>query len=156
MDYLDNENDPQFKNPQFKRNIADIIGKIQQKPKIEPASTKALNLLMATRRKELEEKQKREEEKLLEDKLRKEKQDKLKERVTHSKALVDNRKQLQKRKQEKIDIFKQNVKNDRESYQEKLAISLQRIYNQPLMFEQVTGKHDKFEYDREIQEKLEE
>ena len=33
-----------------------IIKKIQQKPKIEPASTKSLDLLMATRRKELEEK----------------------------------------------------------------------------------------------------
>jgi hypothetical protein len=46
--YLDKENDPQVQNPQFKNNIVDIIKKIQQKPKIEPASTKALNLLMAT------------------------------------------------------------------------------------------------------------
>jgi hypothetical protein len=46
--YLDKENDPQSKNPQFKNNIVDIIQKIQQKPKIEPASTKSLNLLMQT------------------------------------------------------------------------------------------------------------
>jgi hypothetical protein len=45
--YLDNENDPNTKNPQIKKNIVDIIRKIQQKPKIEPASTKALDLLMA-------------------------------------------------------------------------------------------------------------
>jgi hypothetical protein len=45
--YLDNENDPNLKNPQIKKNIVDIIRKIQQKPRIEPASTKALDLLMA-------------------------------------------------------------------------------------------------------------
>lgn len=46
--YLDQENNPEVKNPQFRRDISDVIQKIQQKPKIEPASTKALNLLMAT------------------------------------------------------------------------------------------------------------
>jgi hypothetical protein len=46
-EYLDNENDPNVKNPQIRKNIVDIIRKIQQKPKIEPASTKALDLLMA-------------------------------------------------------------------------------------------------------------
>jgi len=46
--YLDNENDPQAKSPNFKRNIVDLIYKLQQKPKIEPASNKALTLLMAT------------------------------------------------------------------------------------------------------------
>jgi hypothetical protein len=45
--YLDKENDPQVRNPQFKKNIAEIIDKIQRKPKIEPATTKSLNLLMA-------------------------------------------------------------------------------------------------------------
>ena len=45
--YLDNENDPHEKNPQIRKNIMDIIRKIQQKPKIEPASTKGLDLLMA-------------------------------------------------------------------------------------------------------------
>ena len=45
-EYLDKENDPKSKNPQFKRNIIEIIQKMNQKPKIEPASTKSLNLLM--------------------------------------------------------------------------------------------------------------
>ena len=45
--YLDKENDPQAKSPNFKRNIVDIIHKLQQKPKIEPASNKSLTLLMA-------------------------------------------------------------------------------------------------------------
>ena len=45
--YMDKENDPNVKSPNFKRNIVDIISKLQQKPKIEPASNKALTLLMA-------------------------------------------------------------------------------------------------------------
>ena len=45
--YMDKENDPNVKSPNFKRNIVDIIGKLQQKPKIEPASNKSLTILMA-------------------------------------------------------------------------------------------------------------
>lgn len=44
---MDKENDPKVKSPNFKRNIVDIIGKLQQKPKIEPASNKSLTILMA-------------------------------------------------------------------------------------------------------------
>ena len=48
MAFMDKENDPNVKSPNFKKNIVDIIGKLRQKPKIEPASNKALTLLMAT------------------------------------------------------------------------------------------------------------
>ena len=44
--YMDKENDPKVKSPNFKKNIVDIISKLQQKPKIEPASNKALTILM--------------------------------------------------------------------------------------------------------------
>jgi hypothetical protein len=51
--FLDNENNPQSKNPKMKNNINEIIKKMQRKPKIEPASTHSLDLLMETRRREL-------------------------------------------------------------------------------------------------------
>jgi len=43
---MDKENDPKVKSPNFKKNIVDIISKLQQKPKIEPASNKSLTILM--------------------------------------------------------------------------------------------------------------
>jgi len=43
---LDRENHPEIKNPQVKKNILEVIQQIQHKPKIEPKSTKGLNLLM--------------------------------------------------------------------------------------------------------------
>ena len=50
---------------------------------------------MEVRRKEIEERERKVEEKMLEDLLRKERQDRLKERVQNSKAIIDNKKQLE-------------------------------------------------------------
>jgi len=141
--YLDKENDPNLKNPSIKKNIMDIIRKIQQKPKIEPASTKALDLLMAARRKEMEDRQKKEEQKLLEDQAREEKQNRLKERVVNSKALVDNRQKLEETRKQKQDDFKSNLREQNEDYKNKLARSIQKVYNKPLMFETIGKKADK-------------
>ena len=58
--FLDGENNPQEKNPQNRKDIEAIIKKMQKKPQIEPATTKALALLMETRRKELEAQKKEE------------------------------------------------------------------------------------------------
>lgn len=135
---MDNENNPQIKNPQFKKNIEDIIMKIQQKPKIEPASTRSLDLLMATRRKELEEKQRKEEQKKQEDLQRIKDQNKLKERVTKSKALVDNKKELEEKRQKKKDDFLKGLRQDKRDYEEELERRKQKVYNRPLMFEQDT------------------
>jgi len=121
----------------------DIIRKIQQKPKIEPASTKALDLLMAARRKGLEDREKKEEQKLLEDHARAEKQNRLKERVVNSKALVDNREKLEQTRKEKQDNFRSSLKEQNEDYKNKLARSYQKVYNKPLMFETIGKKTDK-------------
>jgi len=43
---MDKENDPKAKSPSFKKDIVEIIRKLQQKPKIEPASNKSLTILM--------------------------------------------------------------------------------------------------------------
>lgn len=36
-----------LKNPKIRRNIAEIIQRIERKPKIEPSTTKSLSILMA-------------------------------------------------------------------------------------------------------------
>lgn len=109
---------------------------------------------MATRRKELEEKQRKQEEREIEDKLRREKQERLKERVIHSKALVDNSKALAQKRIEKQENMKKNLQSEREAYQQELARRLQRVYNKPLMFEQVTKETGKIEIDQDIRERL--
>jgi len=154
--YLDKENDVNLKNPSVKKNIMDIIRKIQQKPKIEPASTKALDLLMAARRKDLEDKQKKEEEQHLEDRAREEKQNRLKERVVNSKALVDNRQKLDETRKQKQEDFKNNLREQNEDYKNKLARSLQKVYNKPLMFETIGKKADKILLGQQFEERIKE
>lgn len=153
-DYLDNENDPQAKNPQFKKNIEQILKKIQQKPKIEPASTKSLDLLMATRRKELEDKQRKEELKKQEDLQRQKNQNKLKERVVKSKYLIDNKQDLESKRKEKQENFKQDLKDKKKSYMEGLERRKQKIYNKPLMFEQSTGNVSKLKNAKKTQQAI--
>jgi len=134
----------------------DIIRKIQQKPKIEPASTKALDLLMAARRKDLEDKQKKEEQTQLEDQARQEKQNRLKERVVNSKALVDNRQKLDETRKQKQEDFKNNLREQNEDYKNKLARSLQKVYNKPLMFETIGKKADKILLGKQFEERIKE
>jgi hypothetical protein len=86
--------------------------------------------------------------------MRKEKQDKLKERVQASKALVDNKKSLDEKRKKQQDDFRSNVKQTKLKYEEDLARRIQRVYNKPLMFETVTQKADKFSQDKNMQDKL--
>ena len=155
-DYLDNENDPKAKNPNFKRNIEEIILKIQQKPKLEPASTKSLDLLMATRRKELEDKQKKEQQVKDEDAKRAESQNRLKERVTKSKHLVNNSKALEESKKKKQETFKQQLISDKKTYEEELERRKQRVNNKPLMFEQSYNNVTKFKANKLVMEAIQE
>jgi hypothetical protein len=91
---------------------------------------------------------------LLDERLRKEKQDKLRERVQNSKALVDNKKALDEKRKKQQDDFKESVKQTKLKYEEDLARRIQRVYNKPLMFETATQKVDKFSQDKNMQDKL--
>ena len=83
----------------------------------------------------MEDKQRKEEEKIEEDRLRAEKHNKLKERVVNSNFLVDNTNALEEKRKQGQEQFKQGLRNDKQKYEEKLQIGLQKIYNRPLMFE---------------------
>ncbi len=155
-DYLDSENDPQDKNPHFKKNIDEILKKIQQKPKLEPASTKSLDLLMAVRRKEMEEKQRKEEQKKEEDKQRLIKQNKLKERVVNSKYLVDNRKALEESRKDKQENFKESLRKQALEYKIELEKRKQKIYNMPLNFEKEHNATNKLKNQQRTKELVEE
>jgi hypothetical protein len=80
--------------------------------------------------------------------MRKEKQDKLKERVTTSKSLVDNTQTLHKKRKDQQENFKKNLQEQKNNYQEDLARRLQKVYNKPLMFEQSMGKTKKITTDK--------
>ena len=110
---------------------------MQMKPEIEPATTKALSLLMETRRKELEKKKKEEERIKKEDMERHKKQNRLNERVRSSKAIVDNTEELKKRSEEKKETFIKKLNEDRDNYRNNLAIINQRVANRPLMLESI-------------------
>lgn len=152
--YLDFENNPQAKNPQNRKNIEEIIQKMQKKPAIEPATTKGLSLLMETRRKEIEDRKKEEERIKYEDQQRIIKQNRLKERVQKSKDLVDNRKQLEKTRKEKLEASKQDNINKTKEYNEKLKGIAQRVANRPLMLETIGKKPDKIEMGQDYQQEI--
>lgn len=154
--YLDKENNPNVKNPSIKNDINAIVHKMQRKPKLEPSTTKSLNLLMEARRKEIEEKQRKIDEMNLEDRLRKEKQERLKERVQTSKAIVDNKKQLEENKRKMQEDFKNNLNKNKELYRADLQRRMQRVYNGPLLFEQVGNKGEKFSLNKNMKDDLNE
>ena len=154
--FLDNENNPQAKNPRMKNDINAVIQKMQRKPKIEPASTHSLDLLMETRRKELEERQRKINEQKLEDQLRKERQDRLKERVQNSKAIVDNKKQLEENRRKQQEDFRNNLIKKRESYEAELQRRVEKVYNRPLMLEQIGQKGEKFSMGKNTKDDLNE
>lgn len=85
--------------------------------------------------------------------MRKEKQDRLKERVLNSKALVDNTRTLEEKRSKQQEDFKRNLQEKKNAYQQELARRLQRVYNKPLMFEQTTSK-EKFSKNKNMKEKL--
>jgi hypothetical protein len=142
-EYMDIENDPQAKNPNLKKNIEEILMKIQQKPKIEPASTKSLDLLIEFRRKNMEDKLKIEEKKMEEDKERVKNQNKLKERVVNSKFLVDNKKKLEEDKKKRQDAFKESLRKQAIEYKMELEKTKQKVYNKPLNFEENYSSYNK-------------
>ena len=157
--YLDQENDHEAKNPKFANKdeeIKEIIKKMQRKPKIEPKSTHSLDLLMELRRKELEDKENQQKLKELEDNIRAEHQARLRERVWNSKALVDHRNQLKENEIRRKEEFKEELQKQEESYRNELARRLDRVYNRPLLVEQVGNKGEKFSLNRNNLEDLDE
>ena len=156
--YLDQENDHFAKNPKSdnKNDIQEIIKKMQRKPKIEPKSTHSLDLLMELRRKELEDKENQQKLKELEDNMRAERQERLKERVLSSKAIVDHTNQLEEMKQKRQEEFREELQRQEESYRAELARRLERVYNRPLLVEQVGNKGEKFSLNRNNLEDLDE
>ena len=157
--YLDQENDPYVKNPKRQgkdEEIKEIIKRMQRKPKIEPKSTHSLDLLMELRRKELEDKENQQKLKELEDNIRAEQQSRLRERVLNSKAIVDHTNQLNERKQKRMEEFREELQRQEESYKAELARRLERVYNRPLLVEQVGNKGEKFSLNRNNLEDLDE
>ena len=139
--FLDNENNPYVKNPitkkEKKKKEEERRKMMQMKPEIEPATTKALSLLMETRRKELEKKKKEEERIKKEDMEREKRQNRLNERVRTSKAIVDNTEALKKKREENKEIFIKKLNDERDNYRNNLAIINQRVANRPLMLESI-------------------
>ena len=157
--YLDQENDPYVKNPKREgkdEEIKEIIKRMQRKPKIEPKSTHSLDLLMELRRKELEEKENQQKLKEIEDSIRAEQQARLRERVLNSKAIVDHTNQLNEIKQKRMEEFREELQRQEESYKAELARRLERVYNRPLLVEQVGNKGEKFSLNRNNLEDLDE
>ena len=107
--YLDYENDPKNKNAGKNKKYENIKKKLQKKPDIEPATTKALTLLMATRREEIEKRKKIEEDILKENEQRIKKQKDFNEKVRNSEIMIKNKKlkkELEQKFDEKIDLIK--------------------------------------------------
>jgi hypothetical protein len=111
---------------------------------------------MATRRRELEEKQRKEELKKQEDAQRLKNQNKLKERVINSKYLVDNKNKLEEKKKKKVEEHKETLKAKKKEYDEDMQRRLQKVYNRPLMFEQDTKTVDKLKAARRAKQAIEE
>ena len=138
--YLDNENNPQSKNPQKLTDINMVRKKMQKKPLIEPATTKSLNLLMETRRKELETKKHKEEEVKREDEQRFKRQNRLNDRVRGSNVMVSKKKEREERIRNQTADFKQKLKDDKKKFKQNLEIINQKVENSPLMMEKVVSK----------------
>ena len=143
--YLDYENDPKVKNPKKENKIENVRKKMQKKPDIEPPSTKSLKLLMDKRRKDLEERKKREESIKRQDEARIEKQQRLNQRVRSSSVIRGNKKELDIRRQKKIENFLSDLEQNKQNYENKLKIINQNVANRPLMMETQTKKKDMFE-----------
>jgi len=150
--YLDQENDHNAKNPRPKTDINKIIKRLQRKPKIEPKSTHCLDLLMDLRRKELEEKERQIKVKEIEDNIRAEHQARLRERVWNSKAIVDNSNKLRENRERRREEFEAKLQKQKDSYNAELARRLERVYNRPLLVEQVGNKGEKFSLNKNNQE----
>ena len=143
--FLDFENNPKAKNPKKNTSIDQIKKKMHKKPKIEPATTKSLTLLMETRRKELEMRKKREEDILREDEQRIKKQNDFNERVRGSAVMIENRKNwkdLEDKKKDAEETFKKFQIEKKNEYKQRLAEMKQRVNNRPLMMEEAVRKNN--------------
>ena len=145
--YLDNENNAQIKNPilEKNKNFENIRKKMQKKPKYQPSSTRALELLMDKRRKDLEIKKLNEEKTKIENAQRIKNQQRLNERVRSSSVLVKNsKKNLLEKQNERTKEFKNRIKENKEDFKRKLDQINQNVKNRPLMME-VVGRAKKIE-----------
>ena len=144
-DYLDYENNPKAKNPKKNKSIEKIRKTMKKKPQFEPATTKSLNLLMETRRKELEMRKKREEDIIKEDEQRIKKQKDFNARVNGSVVMIEHKKkwkELEDKKKEAKDTFAQQEKEKVKDYKQKMQEMNQRVSNRPLMMEEVSKVKD--------------
>lgn len=138
--YLDYENDPKNKNAGKNKKYENIKKKLQKKPDIEPATTKALTLLMATRREEIEKRKKIEEDILKENEQRIKKQKDFNEKVRNSEIMIKNKKlkkELEQKFDEKIKFRKEEMKEREIEFKNNMNIVNQRVNNRPLMMENV-------------------
>ena len=141
--FLNFENNPKAKNPKKDKSIERIRKIMHKKPKIEPATTKSLTLLMETRRKELEMRKKREEDIIREDEQRIKKQNDFNERVRSSAVMIEHKnqwKELEDKKKEARDLFNMKQKEKKEEYKQRLDEIKQKVNNRPLMMEDVVRK----------------
>ena len=143
--FLDFENNPKAKNPKKNKSIEKIRKTMHKKPKIEPATTKSLTLLMETRRKEIETRKKKAEDIIKEDEQRIKKQNDFNERVRKSAVMIENKKkwkELDDKKKENVETFNKSQIDKRKEYKKKLDEMKQRVSNRPLMMEEVVRKKD--------------
>ena len=143
--YLDFENNPKNKNPKKNMNLERIKRNMLKKPDIEPATTKGLTLLMATRRKEIETRKKREEDIIREDEQRNKRHQEFNDRVKNSEVIIKNKKwkkEMKEKIRETLESKKQEMKRNDEEYRNTLKIVNQKINNRPLMMENVVKKEE--------------
>ena len=141
--FLDFENNPKSKNPKKNKSIENIRKNMRKKPKMEPATTKSLTLLMETRRKELEMRKKREEDIIREDEQRIKKQKEFNERVWSSAVMAEHKKkweELEDKKRDAQETFKNQQIEKNKEYQQRLKEMNQKVSNRPLMMEEVVRK----------------
>ena len=143
--FLDFENNPKAKNPKKNKSIQKIRKTMQKKPKIEPATTKSLTLLMETRRIELENRKKREEDIQRENEQRIKKQKDFNEKVFTSPVMIEHKKnwkELEEKREEAKKTYKMQEIEKNRDYKKKLQEINQKVNNRPLMMEEVVKKKD--------------
>ena len=143
--FLDFENNPKSKNPKKNKSIEKIRKTMHKKPKIEPATTKSLTLLMETRRKELEMRKKKAEDIIREDEQRIKKQNDFNERVRKSAVMIENKKnwkELEDKRKRNMEQFHQDQIDYKKKKKKRFEEMKQRVSNRPLMMEEVVRKKD--------------
>ena len=143
--YLDFENNPKNKNPKKNKSLEKIKRKMLKKPDIEPATTKGLTLLMKTRREEIEQRKKKEEDIIRENEQRNKRHQDFNEKVRNSEVMIKNKKwkkEMKEKIKETLENKKQEMKRNDEEYKNTIKMVNQRVNNRPLMMENVVRKED--------------